>query len=270
MSRRPIRYLARRHLHGIARLVASMLLIFSCSSVMAAPLRIAVSANFKSTLETLVAAYTASGSGNTLESAEQPEQPRIDIIAGATGALYAQIVNGAPYDILLAADRLRPTLLVEAGLASSKGHFIYATGQLVFWVPGGITPVTAATFMATNSPIAIANPALAPYGLAAKSVIDQLKPGHQALVYGNNINQAFQFVESGNAAAGFVALSQVQTRSTPGNWWLIPANLYPAIHQEAVVLKDASQAAWQFADWLRSAAAQQIIREAGYLTPAGP
>ena len=269
MDQRVRQHQRRSHWRAIAGMSAALLLMH-CGNALAAPLRIAVSANFKSTLETLVAAYAAKPAA-TAETPLQPaEHQPIDIIAGATGTLYAQIVNGAPYEIFLAADSLRPRLLVEAGFASSKSRFIYATGQLVFWAPSETKPVSLATLMTTNSAIAIANPALAPYGVAAQSVIDHFKPDHKTLVHGNNINQTFQFVESGNAAAGFVALSQVQGRSAADNWWLIPAAIYPPVHQQAVVLNNASPAAWQFAEFLRSNTARQIIREAGNLTPASP
>jgi molybdate transport system substrate-binding protein len=233
-----------------AFLVACIAVLFSATSV-ANPLRVAVAANFKSTLVTLTTAY-----------ADQ----EIDIIAGSTGMLYSQIRHGAPFDLFLAADSLHPQLLEQANLALSGSRFTYAVGQLVFWVPKHAGTVDQPLFLAFDDAIAVANPKLAPYGQAAMVLIDKFKPEHKALIYGNNVNQTFQFIDSGNVAAGFISLAQVKGRSPAASWWLAPTSEYPAIEQQAIVLKNHQPGAEEFALFLQSERARRIITDAGYRT----
>lgn len=199
---------------------------------------------------------------------------------GSTGRHFAQIKAGAPFDIFLAADAHRPTLLEECGLAEPGSRFTYAVGRLVFWCPslnpGEFENVTAEvlTTLLTQPGIkhlAITNKRLAPYGQAAHEVLNFL--GLEAdlkrvLVTGQNISQTWQFVASGNAQAGFVALSQV-LGSESKHWHLIPDSMHDPIIQQGVLLvgKDDGakrESAERFLQYLQSEAAQNIIGSFGY------
>ena len=162
---------------------------------------------------------------------------------GASGQFYTQITQGAPFQVFLSADDGRPKKLVDDGLAVPESRFTYAIGKLVLWskTPGlvkGEETLEAATF----AKLSICNPLAAPYGAAAietmKSlkVLERLEP---KLVEGATITQAFQFVETGNAELGFVALSQLTGQET-GSRWLVPQELYAPIRQDAVVLKSGN------------------------------
>jgi len=185
---------------------------------------------------------------------------------GSTGKLYAQIVNGAPFHVFLAADSARPELLARNQTAISDTRFTYAIGQIVLW----------STTIEFDSPeilksdinhIAMANEKLAPYGQAAKQFLsgvglwDRLQ---RKIVRGENVSQALQFVESGAAGIGLVSLSQVQFRT--GNVYAIPADQHAPIAQQAVLLAD-TPAARAFFTLLRSEAGRQVIKKHGYLVP---
>lgn len=216
-------------------------------------LRLAVAANFKPVLQRLVDDYEA-------QSHEQ-----VDVSTGSTGALYAQITQGAPFDVFFAADANRPAMLEAAELTSHRQA--YALGQLVFWKPDAST-VTAGTLRDTQTRIAIANPRHAPYGQAAMQVLSQVGPTNPDLVFGSNVAQAFTFVLTGNVDAGLVALSQVKLTQRPETeYWLIPATAHAPIEQHLVVLKRANRRADDFMTYLNSDAVKQTISEAGYLVP---
>lgn len=197
----------------------------------------------------------------------------------ASGKLYAQIHHGAPYAVLLAADDTTTGKLAKAGLALADTEFTYAIGKLVLWSPdaGRVDAQGQVLAQGQFRRLAIANPAAAPYGQAALAVLDhrhlrdRLTP---RLVYGESIGQAYQFVHSGNAELGFVALSQVWAngRLRTGSAWLVPTDHYPPLHQNAILLINgaASPAARALLDYLRSAAAQSVIRQYGYAVPAPP
>lgn len=192
---------------------------------------IAVAANFATPMRLLVATY------------EQDSGHRVRIATGASGALYAQIRQGAPYDAFFSADRAKPELLERAGLAAAGSRFTYAIGRLVLWAPNevpGEFGVNALTD-AANRRIAIANPRLAPYGQAALDTLRHLELDaavSDKLVYGENVAQAYQFVRTGNAALGFVAAAQVFSdgRLTSGSGWLVPPDHHAPLRQDAVLL----------------------------------
>jgi molybdate transport system substrate-binding protein len=187
---------------------------------------------------------------------------------GATGQLYTQISQGAPFEILLAADDERPTKAVADGLGVDGSVFTYAIGALALYsttvdVADGEAGLKADAF----DKIAIADPATAPYGQAAVETIEAL--GLTAaitpkLVTGENITQTLQFIESGNAELGFVAASQVAGRA---GVWIVPSTLYQPIRQDAVLLKigETNPAATAFVDFLKSEKAVEVIRAAGYV-----
>lgn len=195
------------------------------------------------------------------------------ISIGATGTLFSQIKNGAPYAVLLSADITTPQQLIKQGNAVKNSCFTYATGQLVLWSAQKslVDPQGHVLFTHAFQHLAIANPQLAPYGMAAQAVIAQLKLTQQLknkIVEGENINNTYQYVASGNAELGFVALSQVyyQGKITSGSAWIVPANLYPVIKQDAVLTLAGAQnkLAQQFMFFLKSFAAKKIIRQYGY------
>lgn len=187
---------------------------------------------------------------------------------GATGQLYTQITQGAPFEVLLAADAVRPGRAVAEGFGVEGTVFTYAIGALALYstsldLSDGKAVLEAGDF----DKAAIADPAAAPYGRAALEAIaalgltDAIRP---RLVTGESITQALQFVESGNAELGFVAASQVVGRA---GVWLVPAELYEPIRQDAVLLKvgQANPAARAFLDFLRSDAAVAVIEASGYV-----
>jgi molybdate transport system substrate-binding protein len=203
---------------------------------------------------------------------EQATGHRLKISYGSTGKLYAQIENGAPFEVFLAADSARPLKAEEAGLAVPGSRFVYARGRLALWstkadlFDGGEAYLQQAGF----THLAIANPKTAPYGLAAQQVLEHLgiwSTLQSRLVRGDSIAQTFQFVATGNAEAGFVAYSQVKAWSgEAGSVWLIPQDYYVPIEQAAVLLQKgaANPAAQAFLDFLKSDAAREVIEGYGY------
>jgi molybdate transport system substrate-binding protein len=227
------------------------------------PLRIAVAANFKLTMDRLAA-----------EFAKETGELAPVVSSGASGLLYSQIAQGAPFDLFFSADRERPERLEREGLAVPGSRFTYAIGKLVLWRPGRAWSGTleAALRAPEVKVVSIANPGVAPYGVAAQQVLQ--KAGLWAtppfrIVQGESIGQAFQFVASGNAQLGFIALSQVRETTRPG----IAAEVLeidPALHaplaQDAVRLKRSAgkAAAARFLAFVRGPRGQAIITAAGY------
>lgn len=197
------------------------------------------------------------------------------LISGSTSKLYAQIINGAPYDIFLSADQNTVGKLIENGLAIKNSEFVYATGKLALWRRGHKRSTSELQNDLVNlrfKRLAIANPKLAPYGHAALEVLHNLALYDKVsarLVYGENIGQAFQFAYSGNAELGMVAVSQLKSLNNAGQYWEIPLDLYQPLKQSAVLLKRAKNniAAKLFMTLLKSRKIQQVIsREFGYLS----
>ena len=192
---------------------------------------------------------------------------------GATGQLYAQIKNGAPFQVFLAADDKAPAQLVTGGLAVVDSPFTYASGRLVLWskTPGLINETAEVLKRGDFNKLAIANPKLAPYGAAAMEVIEKMGLTPlllSKLVEGSNIGQTLQFVSSGNAQLGFVALSQVfdNGRLKEGSGWIVPLGMHKPLQQNAVLLKTGLQnpAAEALMTYLRSNKALAIIQSFGY------
>ncbi|CAK0758918.1 Molybdate-binding protein ModA [Gammaproteobacteria bacterium] len=192
---------------------------------------------------------------------------------GSTGKYYAQIKNGAPFEILLAADEETPAKLEKEGLGVAGSRFTYAIGKLVLWSakPGYVDGQGEVLKKEAFQHIALANPKLAPYGAAAIEVLAALNLGDALQLrwlQAENISQAYQFVASGNAELGFVALSQVfkDGQINSGSAWIVPASLYRPIRQDAVMLdkgrdKPAAEALMKY---LRGEQARAIIRGFGY------
>jgi molybdate transport system substrate-binding protein len=222
------------------------------------PLRVAVAANFRDTFDALVQRYQVESS------------LRIEVAYAATGILYAQIVNGAPFDVFLAADRLRPEQLETRGDGVSGSRVTYAFGQLALWVPGADRAPGENWLRNYGGRLAIANPELAPYGIAARAVLQRFNPGllDGRLVLGSSVNQATHYVASGGVAAGLLAFPTLRDRPSK-ELWRIPERHYPAIEQQAIALTGPRQRAGQaFVDFLTSDAARQVIAAAGYRVPA--
>lgn len=228
-------------------------------------IRVAVAANFKPTLERIAQQY-------------KQVQPHTQILvsSASTGVLYAQIQHGAPFDIFLSADGVRPKLLEQQGLTG--GRQSYAFGQLVLWAPD--ESHTAKNSLAgLQGKLAIANPLLAPFGQAAKVALQNLAYWQHVephLVMTNNVQQVTQLIISGAAQMGFVALSQVL--DVPRHqYWLLPTHYYPPITQQMVILSrgqtgsgEHDQAVRGFFDYILSAQGQGIIGENGYQSAVKP
>lgn len=244
------------------RLLQLVLLLMILSTTEAAEVRVAVAANFAATLHTLAEDFS-SATGH-----------RVMVSSGSTGKHYAQIRNGAAFDVFLAADSARPERLEAEGIGIANSRFTYAIGRLVLWVPGQreLGPPEQYLRNADFRHLAIANPRLAPYGLAAEQALrawqlwERLQP---KVVRGENIAQAFQFVATGNASAGLVALPSLLAAGHPvaGSYRVIPPELHQPIDQQALLLR-RGEAAEAFLRYLRGGAAAALIRSAGYEVPA--
>jgi molybdate transport system substrate-binding protein len=203
----------------------------------------------------------------------------VKISFGASGALSTQIENGAPFDLFFSADESYPRQLMEAGLADSGTLYRYATGRLVLWTPAGSRlDVEHRGYQALLDPaaakIAIANPQHAPYGRAAEAALRYWAIYEKVagkLVLGENISQAAQFVESGNAQIGLVALSHVLAPAMQGKgaYWLVPQDAFPPLNQAAVVLTHSEHktAAAAFLQYIKQPAPAELLKRYGFATP---
>lgn len=240
-----------------------VLLAMMCvlGQVHAAQVNVAIAANFTKPMQDLAVKYEKA-TGDTLVMS-----------FGATGALYAQIKNGAPFDVFLAADNKAPQRAVAEGYGVEGTTFTYAIGKLVLWSkdPQFVTNETTLK-QSELKKLAIADAKLAPYGVAAEETLKKLGL-YDALsskfVVGGNIGQTYQFVSTGNAQAGFVALSQCfkDGKFTSGSGWIVPSEYYSAIRQDGVLLKNGSnaEAARRFIEYLKSSPEADHIRTAfGY------
>ena len=231
-----------------------ILFFLACTNVGATEVHIAVAANFATPAKHLAEPFL------------RETGHRAVLSSGSTGKFYAQIKSGAPFEVLLSADEATPRRLEDEGLAVQGTRFTYATGRLALWSARPNLPMGEALLRKNDfQRLAIANPRLAPYGAAAQEVLEKLglwANVRSKLVQGENIAQTFQFVSSGNAELGFVALSQVQG----GSHWIVPATLHAPLKQDAVLLargKDNAAAA-SFLEFLRSPRASKVVRSYGY------
>ncbi|MBK5930403.1 molybdate ABC transporter substrate-binding protein [Halochromatium salexigens] len=245
------------------RPVLAAFCLMGVGSAAAEKAQIAVAANFTAPMKAIIASF------------EQDTDHTVKISYGSTGKLYAQIKNGAPFEALLAADQKRPELLEGEGVGVPSSRFTYAIGTLVLWsadtekVEDGPALLESGDF----NKLSIANPKLAPYGEAAVETLEAL--GQKAaiepkLVRGENIAQTYQFVDTGNADIGFVALSQVMKDGeiSKGSGWIVPSDMHAPISQDAVILnrgKDNLAVTELFA-YLQGEKAEAIIHAFGYET----
>jgi molybdate transport system substrate-binding protein len=243
------------HLAGLA-----ILWLCAGSPAIAAEVRVAVASNFTTAAREIVAAF------------EVRSGHEVTLAFGSTGKHYAQIRNGAPMDVLLAADERRPRLLEEGGSAVRGSRFTYAVGRLVLWSPRPGIVVDGPSVLEGGDfrHLAIGNPKLAPYGAAAQEVLEALSlwDGLQPrIVRGENIAQTLQFIDSGNAELGFIAASQLtDERRSEGSFWEVPQDLHSPIGQQAVLLR-ITPAATEFMTFLGGDEAREILRRNGYGVP---
>ncbi|WP_293679317.1 molybdate ABC transporter substrate-binding protein [uncultured Phenylobacterium sp.] len=246
----------------ISRLVFAVLAVFAYTApAAAARVQVAVAANFAEPAREIASRFKA----RTGHEA--------GLSFGASGQFYAQIANGAPFGVLLSADRERPERAEAEGLAVGGSRFTYAVGRLVLFskTPGLVDGAGAVLRSGRFQKLAMADPKSAPYGLAALEtmrrlgVYEALRP---KLVQGASITQTYHFVDTGAAEVGFVALSQV-VAGQGGSRWLVPPANHTPIDQQAVLLKTgvANPAAAAFMAFLKTAEAKAVIRKYGYEVP---
>ncbi|UXI66372.1 molybdate ABC transporter substrate-binding protein [Tahibacter amnicola] len=237
------------------------LYVAALSPALADDVAVAVAANFTAPMNAIAEAFHAE-TGHTAK-----------LVFGASGKFYAQITNGAPFQVFLSADAELPAKLIEDGLADASSRFTYAIGSLVLWSAKADVVDARGAVLKTGAftRLAIANPKTAPYGRAAietLTTLGALAAVEPTFVQGESIAQTFQFVQTGNAELGFVALSQVmkEGKVTEGSAWIVPAELHAPIRQDAVLLntgKDNVAAAALLA-YLRTDKAKALIRRFGY------
>lgn len=248
--------------NNVSRLFGTLLIALApLGLAQAGEVQVAVAANFTAPMEELAKGF------------EQNSGHQAKLAFGATGKFYAQISNGAPFEVFLSADSKTPSKLVNEGNAVAGSQFTYATGKLVLWSaqPGLVDGEGTVLKQGKFAHLAIANPTAAPYGVAALETLKALglEPSlKDKLVQGESIAQAHQFIASGNAELGFVALSQVYRdgRITGGSAWQVPAKLHAPLTQDAVLLKvgESNPAAKALLDYLRTPAAKAVIARYGY------
>lgn len=235
---------------------------FSASS-RAETVSVAVAANFTAPMQAIAVEF------------EKTTGYKAELAFGSSGKFFAQIKNGAPFQVFLSADDKKPKKLEEDGLAVAGSRFTYALGSLVLWSaePGYLDAADAKRILrqATFEHLALASPKLAPYGAAAIETLQNLKlleALRPKFVLGENVSQTYQFIATGNAQLGFVALSQVIKDGTigTGSGWIVPAELHSPIRQDAVLLTNGknSSAAKALMDYLKSEQATIIIKSYGY------
>lgn len=245
---------------GWQGLIAITLCALAVSRTQADEVQVAVAANFSAPMQKIAEAF-AQRTGH---------QARLAV--GSTGKFAAQIRNGAPFEVLLAADQSTAAALEAEGLGVKGQRFTYAIGKLVLYSaqPGLVDDTGRVLKQGRFQHVAVADPKLAPYGAAGLQALGSLgllRSTASKLVLGENITQTFQFVQSGNAELGFVALSQViHTPAAPGSYWVLPQSMYSPIRQDALLLKhgEGRAAAQALMKFLRSDEAKAVIRSYGY------
>lgn len=247
---------ASRFLRSLAAWLVAMLFV---SAVNAQTTSIAVAANFTPVAREIAARF------------REQTGHEVRLSFGSTGKLYAQIAHGAPFDVFLAADDQRPALAIRAGFAIEGTEFTYGRGRLVLYSRNPeLLKVgsSALSDLRNRGKVALANPVLAPYGSAAIEVLTSLgylDISREKTVKGDSITQTFQFVETGNAEMGFVALAQLADKAG-GSRWVVPEQLHSPLRQNAVLLKrgEDNPAARAFLDFLNSPPARAVIQRYGY------
>jgi molybdate transport system substrate-binding protein len=251
----------------IVTAVAMLVLLGASTRAQAQQLRVAAAADLQFAMKDLAARY------------EKQSNQKIEIVYGSSGNFATQIENGAPFDLFFSADSTYPAKLIEQGLADPQSLYRYAIGRLVLWAPQDQQlDVAGKGLQILLDPrvtkISIANPEHAPYGRAAVAALQKAGVYEQVkskLVYGENISQAAQFVQSGNAQVGIVALSlAVSPAMQSGDRWLVPPDFHPPLEQAAVVLSSSKNkiAATQFLTFVKSTEGRELLAKYGFTVPA--
>ncbi|MFG6203151.1 molybdate ABC transporter substrate-binding protein [Pseudomonas retamae] len=241
--------------------LASLIAVFASSGALADEVQVAVAANFTAPIQAIAADF------------EKDTGHKLVAAYGATGQFYTQIKNGAPFEVFLSADDTTPEKLENEGDTVKGSRFTYAVGTLALWSAkeGYVDGKGDVLQKNQYQHLSIANPKAAPYGLAATQVLAKLKltEATQAkLVEGQNITQAYQFVSTGNAELGFVALSQIYKdgKVSSGSAWVVPADMHDPIKQDAVILNKGKDnpAAQALVEYLKGPKAAAVIKSYGY------
>ena len=241
--------------------LTSLLAVFAIGAAQADEVQVAVAANFTAPIQAIAAGF------------EKDTGHKLVAAYGATGQFYTQIKNGAPFEVFLSADDTTPEKLEREGDTVKGSRFTYAVGTLALWSAKDGYVDTNGEILKKNQyqHLSIANPKAAPYGLAATQVLEKLKLTEATkakIVEGQNITQAYQFVSTGNAELGFVALSQIykEGKVTSGSAWIVPASLHDPIKQDAVILSKGKDnaAAKALVEYLKGPKAAAVIKSYGY------
>ena len=241
--------------------LTSLLAVFAIGAAQADEVQVAVAANFTAPIQAIAADF------------EKDTGHKLIAAYGATGQFYTQIKNGAPFEVFLSADDTTPEKLEREGDTVKGSRFTYAVGTLALWSAKDGYVDTKGEVLKKNEyqHLSIANPKTAPYGLAATQVLEKLKLTEATkakIVEGQNITQAYQFVSTGNAELGFVALSQIykEGKVTSGSAWIVPASLHDPIKQDAVILNNGKDnaAAKALVEYLKGPKAAAVIKSYGY------
>ena len=239
---------------------------FFLNEAIADEIKIAVASNFYPTMKELVTHFESITPNSDTTN-------NIVLISGSSGKHYAQILNGAPFDLFFSADKLRPNMLEKEEVFNNQSRFTYALGKLALWSPFNEYVDSDGQVLYTDDFrfLAIANPKIAPYGVASKETLTSMnlwQDMEEKLVRGENIAQTFQFAKSGNAKLGFVSYSQILSlnSSSEGSYWLVPQGMYQPIEQQAILLKDSSLGK-DFLSFIKSDEALDIIKRNGYDLP---
>ena len=241
--------------------LTSLLAVFATGAAQADEVQVAVAANFTAPIQAIAADF------------EKDTGHKLVAAYGATGQFYTQIKNGAPFEVFLSADDTTPEKLEREGDTVKGSRFTYAVGTLALWSAKDGYVDTKGEVLKKNEyqHLSIANPKTAPYGLAATQVLEKLKLTEATktkIVEGQNITQAYQFVSTGNAELGFVALSQIykEGKVTSGSAWIVPASLHDPIKQDAVILDKGKDnaAAKALVEYLKGPKAAAVIKSYGY------
>ena len=239
---------------------------FFLNEAIADEIKIAVASNFYPTMKELVTHFESITPNSDTTN-------NIVLISGSSGKHYAQILNGAPFDLFFSADKLRPNMLEKEEVFNIQSRFTYALGKLALWSPFKEYVDSDGQVLYNDDFrfLAIANPKIAPYGIASKETLISMnlwQDMEEKLVRGENIAQTFQFAKSGNAKLGFVSYSQILSlnSSSEGSYWLVPQDMYQPIEQQAILLKDSSLGK-DFLSFIKSNEALDIIKRNGYDLP---
>ena len=241
--------------------LTALLTVFATGAAQADEVQVAVAANFTAPIQAIAADF------------EKDTGHKLVAAYGATGQFYTQIKNGAPFEVFLSADDTTPEKLEKEGDTVKGSRFTYAVGTLALWSAKDGYVDTNGEVLKKNQyqHLSIANPKAAPYGLAATQVLEKLKLTEATktkIVEGQNITQAYQFVSTGNAELGFVALSQIykEGKVASGSAWIVPASLHDPIKQDAVILSKGKDnaAAKALVEYLKGPKAAAVIKSYGY------